>query len=563
MPHMNKTARVIPIQKDGSVFIQENNLDRVASTYKSEDELLLQSINQNINEAIYRSIRGKGLVYINDAFVKMFGYDNEYEILNQSALNLYNNSDEREELAKEIIKCGSVTNREVEFKKKDGTIFIASFSSTMVIGNDGVTYFDGAIRDISEKKKAEEQLKYQSQMQKVLIDISTKYLNLPLDSIDQAIDLTLEELGTFLGVDRLQMHNYDFVKNECSTIYEWCATGIAPTNKSHTTPLDAIMDMVRCHFKGDNFFIGDVSRLDEGPAKQALETIQIKSVLTVPMLLENNCVGFISLDSVKSTRTYSESELTMIRLFANMSVNIISRAKDQKQLHKLLETSIVQKKRIKDFSQITSHNIRTSVANLVAINNLLQDEPGNGEYLNYLDLTIEKLNKSIYNINRLLNLDNKNELLEKKMCNIPSSINRVLKQNNQSIKEKGVVIINTLPLKLQIKAFPAYLDGIFHHLISNALKHGTDDKSKKIKIDYKSDTGSIAIKFIDYGKGIDLDRHKKKLFQAGVQFHSDNCNGQGMGLFMANYMVEVLGGKIEVKSKVNRGTIFIVVFNVI
>ena len=108
-------------------------------------------------------------MYINDAFVKMFGYDSEYEILNQSALNLYNNADEREELAKEIIKRGSVTNKEVEFKRKDGSIFIASFSSTMVLGNDGIVYFDGAIRDISEKKKAEEQLKYQSEMQKVLI----------------------------------------------------------------------------------------------------------------------------------------------------------------------------------------------------------------------------------------------------------------------------------------------------------------------------------------------------------------------------------------------------------
>ena len=58
MPHMNsKTARIIPIQKDESVFISENDPGGTSSNYKSEDELLLQSINQNINEAIYRSIR--------------------------------------------------------------------------------------------------------------------------------------------------------------------------------------------------------------------------------------------------------------------------------------------------------------------------------------------------------------------------------------------------------------------------------------------------------------------------------------------------------------------------
>ncbi|MEP1094551.1 MAG: PAS domain S-box protein [Cyclobacteriaceae bacterium] len=558
---MSKAARIIPMENSKSVLIPLNDLKQGPSLYKSEDELLLQSISQNINEAIYRSIRGKGLVYINDAFVKMFGYSNEYEILNQSALNLYNNPVEREELAKEIIKHGAVTNKEVEFKRKDGTVFNGSFSSTMVQGNDGVTYFDGAIRDITTRKIAEEQLKYQSEMQKVLISISTQFLNLPFDAVDEVVNATLEELGNFLKVDRLQIHDYDFSRKECITTYEWCAPGIAPTKiNSHKISLDSINDMIECHFKGENLFIADVSLLDESAAKKALQAQQIKSVLTVPLILESNCVGFVSLDSVKSLRKYTDSEITMIKLFANMSVNIMSRAGDQQKLQELLETTIVQKKRLKDFSQITSHNVRTSVANLVAINNLLQKDTGNEKYLEYLDTSIDKLNTSIYNINSLLNFDNQYELLHKETCNISQAVQHVLELSSQTIQEKHIEVINRLPKSLLVEAFPSYLDGIFHHLISNALEHGTNKESNKVTIDHSESEGLISVRITDYGRGIDLKRYGKKLFKAGVQFHADNCRGQGMGLFMTNYMIEAMGWLIKAKSATNRGTTFTIVF---
>lgn len=558
---MKKAARTIPIQSNKPVLVPLNGLQENHSLYKSEDELLLHSISQNINEAIYRSIRGKGLVYINDAFVKMFGYSSEFEILNQSALNLYNNPTEREVFSKEIVKHGSVTNKEVEFKRKDGTVFNGSFSSTMVRGNDGVTYFDGAIRDITPRKRAEEELNYQSEIQNVLIDISSQYLNLSLDSVDKAVNTTLHKLGVFLKVDRLQIHNYDFAKKECIAIHEWCAEGITPSrDESHKIPLDSISDMVDCHFNGENLFIADVSLLEESPTKEALLAQQIKSVLAVPMMLENNCVGFISLDSVRFHRKYSNSEITMIKLFANMSVNIMSRATDQEKLHELLETTILQKKHLKDFSQITSHNIRTSVANLVAINNLLQDDSGNKQYMQYLDTSIEKLDKSIYNINSLLNFDNKYELLKKESCNVTTSVEVALRQCKEFITKKEIEVKNLLPKNLQVEALPSYLEGIFNHLISNAIEHGSGKSSKEVVIDHFEENETICVRIIDFGKGIDLNRNQKKLFKAGVQLHADNYKGQGMGLFMTNYMVEAMGWEIKVESTVDQGSTFTLIF---
>ena len=62
----------MPISENRSVLVPLIGAEQDQHLNSSEDELLLHSISQNINEAIYRSMYGKGLVYINDAISMAF-----------------------------------------------------------------------------------------------------------------------------------------------------------------------------------------------------------------------------------------------------------------------------------------------------------------------------------------------------------------------------------------------------------------------------------------------------------------------------------------------------------
>jgi signal transduction histidine kinase len=64
----------------------------------------------------------------------------------------------------------------------------------------------------------------------------------------------------------------------------------------------------------------------------------------------------------------------------------------------------------------------------------------------------------------------------------------------------------------------------------------------------------------DNGLGIDLSQYENRLFNMYETFHG-NSDARGIGLFITRNQVEAMGGKIEVESKVNNGTVFKILLN--
>jgi PAS domain S-box-containing protein len=124
-----------------------------------KNEQMLESINRNIVEGIYRSTYAEGMVFVNDAFVKMFGYRTKEEMLGLDPDMLYKDPLDRVRLMYSMDQYGFVANQELELKKKNGESFWGLLSSTKVTGPDGEVYYDGGLRDITHLKHIERELR--------------------------------------------------------------------------------------------------------------------------------------------------------------------------------------------------------------------------------------------------------------------------------------------------------------------------------------------------------------------------------------------------------------------
>ena len=183
-----------------SFFMHDiSKLKRTEESLKRSQQLMA-SINTNIKEGIYRSNDNTQIIYVNPAFVEMFGYHSEEEILNTPFSNLYEDPSERDRLVSYIKKHDKLSNHEVKFKRKDGSIFWGLITSIRTRDESGQEYYDGAIRNITKIKDTEAKLKNQN--------LELKKVNRELDrfvySASHDLRAPLSSILGLIGVTRLE-----------------------------------------------------------------------------------------------------------------------------------------------------------------------------------------------------------------------------------------------------------------------------------------------------------------------------------------------------------------------
>jgi PAS domain S-box-containing protein len=250
----------------------------------------------------------------------------------------------------EAIFCGEGKwDEHVEDVKNKGAVLIEGVNTNHMTGHSfpvevtaghfragSKSYILASSRDISERKKAHTTIQQQLKLQDLLIKISSTYINIPLSKIREAIQQSLQEMGEFVNADRAYIFTYDFVKKTTSNTYEWCAEGIDPEiDNLQDTPMEYFPQWLERHRKGEPFHLPDISQLtseeDKG-LRDILEPQGIKSVLAIPMKSGDELLGFVGFDSVREHHVYSETEMKLLFVFAQMLINVSRREQWERQL---------------------------------------------------------------------------------------------------------------------------------------------------------------------------------------------------------------------------------------
>ncbi len=139
----------------------------------------------------------------------------------------------------------------------------------------------------------------------------------------------------------------------------------------------------------------------------------------------------------------------------------------------------------------------------------------------------------------------------------------VLKEAIQAVK--AIAGKRKIPIELNLEAdfIPilgdkSALSQVFINLINNAVKYSPEGAA--VEVIAKTGGREARVMVVDHGMGIppdDLPHLFERFFRARNVTVAE-IPGSGVGLYIVKSIIDELGGRIEVKSELNRGTTFIV-----
>ncbi|HAR20904.1 MAG TPA: hypothetical protein DCR46_09580 [Cytophagales bacterium] len=132
---------------------------RIVQERLTESEQILKSINENLNEAVFRITHDGDIIYTNNAFAKLFGQENGALPTDINFKDLFEEQEKWFDIKQEAETKGGLKGVEVSFKKSDNSHFWGLVSIMSSIGHGDSLYFDGSIVNISRQKKSEENLR--------------------------------------------------------------------------------------------------------------------------------------------------------------------------------------------------------------------------------------------------------------------------------------------------------------------------------------------------------------------------------------------------------------------
>ena len=214
-----------------------------------------------------------------------------------------------------------------------------------------------------------------------------------------------------------------------------------------------------------------------------------------------------------------------------------------------------------------SHDIRTPMNAIIGYTNLIKKEPNlppkATEYLNKIEASNKHLLALINDILDMSRIESGKMELDPIASDLVKTMNEVRDLFATQMITKSidyVVKADEVTNKWVICDTPR-LNRVLLNLISNAYKFTPEGGKVTVtlkQVDSTENTGSYELRVKDTGMGM-APEFAKKVFEAYSRDRTvNNIQGTGLGMAITKSIVELMGGTIEVKSELGKGTEFIV-----
>ncbi|MBI2867649.1 MAG: PAS domain S-box protein [Chloroflexi bacterium] len=231
----------------------------------------------------------------------------------------------------------SSTVHQRQYRRKDGSTVLVEGTTNLVM-HAGAVSICVVVRDITERKRAEEALRRRVDSERLLAAISASFVNAPPEGLDGRIQEALQALGSFAGTDRSYVFLFSEDGKRMDNTHEWCADGIEPQRENlQALPVETFPWFMEKLRHSEAVLVPRVAELptEAKPERDILEAQSIKSAVIVPLVFGRSLRGFLGFDAVREERQWSQEDATLLKVAGNIVANALEAKRSGQALERL------------------------------------------------------------------------------------------------------------------------------------------------------------------------------------------------------------------------------------
>jgi PAS domain S-box-containing protein len=499
----------------------------VPMSQKDEQRLFSLAVELSLDGVVIGDVSGY-ITYLNNAALKMFGALDKKEAVGRNVFEFVAEQDRLKAAQKSLIALMTTEGTFNEFLalKKTGEEFPVEVTTTPITNSEGTPIgFIDILRDITERKKAEEALRRSEKKYRLLFENMQNgfiFCQIIFDDAGKPVEIT----------------NFEFNK-----AFER-STGLSMRDFAGETCKETTARILKTY--PALFYLG--RKVAQTGTSQRFE-LQFKDTWFSLFIFspQKGYLGMFLQDITEQKKLYQKIE--------DYSESLEHTVEERTKALREAQDQLVRNERLAAIGELAGmigHDLRNPLTGIKNAVYLLRKNQSGSMDDRSLDL-LGIIDRSVDSANKIINdlLDYSRELhLEFEEYSPKSLINYLLISN--------VKVPNNIILSENVQSFPMIwvdvgkIDRVFLNLISNAIE--SMPNGGKLEITSRQNGDFIDISFTDIGYGMS-EEVQLKIFKP---LFTTKAKGMGFGLAICKRIVEAHGGKITVKSALNKGSTFTV-----
>jgi PAS domain S-box-containing protein len=219
-------------------------------------------------------------------------------------------------------------------RRRDGSQFPVEITSRPV-QSGGSTFIVAAVADITARQESEEArnlaIEGRIQFEKLVAELSVKFINLPTDHVRPAIEVALRRIGEELELDRCSLYRLRGDGTAFDPI-SWRRPGVpdAPASVSGAEAFPWILGRLR---DGQVVCFSGVDELPD-PDRETARSFGVRSSVTVPLSVAGQSVGAVAFHVLREERQWEPDVVHRLTVIAAAFGNVLARQDSEEALRK-------------------------------------------------------------------------------------------------------------------------------------------------------------------------------------------------------------------------------------